>query len=137
MNSFQKYIPEWALRLGFGFMFLYSGVDLIRHPTGWYWAVRPLPWIIQSFITNQIGIDQYLRAQGMIELLFAFIFFAWFLPGLMVKAVSMLVAIEMAAILLLVGLSGDTFRDIGLLGGAIALMGLLKNNLPILQESLQ
>lgn len=138
MNTFQKYIPEWALRLGLGFMFLYSGIDLIRHPTGWYWAVRPLPWVIQSFITNQIGIDQYLRAQGMIELLFAFVFLAWFLPRLLVRMVSMLVAIEMAAILLLVGLSGDTFRDIGLLGGAIALMGLLsKNNLPILQESAQ
>ena len=138
MNTFQKYIPEWALRLGFGFMFLYSGIDLIRHPTGWYWALRPLPWVIQSFITNQIGIDQYLRAQGMIELLFAFVFLAWFLPRLLVRTVSMLVAIEMAAILLLVGLSGDTFRDIGLLGGAIALMGLLsKNNLPILQESAQ
>ena len=121
MNTFQKYIPEWALRLGFGFMFLYSGIDLIRYPTGWYWAVRPLPWAIQNIINTQIGLDRYLQIQGGVELLFAFVFFAWFLPRFMLKAVSVLVAIEMAAILLLVGIIGDSFRDIGLLGGAIAL----------------
>ena len=102
-------------------MFLYSGIDLIRYPTGWYWAVRPLPWVIQDIINTQIGLDRYLQIQGGVELLFAFVFFAWFLPGFMLKMVSMLVAIEMAAILLLVGIIGDSFRDIGLLGGAIAL----------------
>ena len=121
MNTFQKYIPEWALRLGFGFMFLYSGIDLIRYPTGWYWAVRPLPWVIQNIINTQIGLDRYLQMQGLVELLFAFVFFAWFLPRFLLKTVSMFVAIEMAVILLLVGIIGDSFRDIGLLGGAIAL----------------
>ena len=121
MNTFQKYAPEWALRLGFGCMFLYSGIDLIRHPTGWYWAVRPLPWVIQNIINTQIGIDRYLQMQGIGELIFAVIFLAWFLPKWIVKVISLLVVIEMAAILLLVGVIGDTFRDIGLLGGAIAL----------------
>ena len=121
MNILQKNIPEWSLRIGFGCMFLYSGIDLIRHPTGWYWAVRPLPWFIQNIINTQIGIDRYLRMQGGLELIFAFIFFAWFLPKWAVKIVSLLVVIEMVAILLLVGIIGDSFRDIGLLGGAIAL----------------
>lgn len=126
MSSLQKKLPEWALRLGFGFLFLYSGLDLLRHPTGWYWAVRPLPWVIQNLINTSIGIDQYLRMQGVVELIFAFVFFAWFLPQWIVKAVSLLVAIEMAAILLLVGVSGDTFRDIGLLGAALALFFMMK-----------
>ena len=120
MDIFKKNIPEWALRIGFGFMFLYSGIDLILHPTGWYWAVRPLPWVIQNIINTQIGIDRYLQTQGSIELIFALVFFAWFLPKWIVKIVSLLVVIEMAAILLLVGIGGDTFRDIGLLGAAIA-----------------
>lgn len=109
------------LRLGLGGMFLYSGFDLLRHPAGWYWAVRPLPWVIQNAINNWIGIDQYLRAQGIVELVFALMFFAWFLPRRMVKTVSLLVSFEMATILLLVGVGGDTFRDIGVLGAATAL----------------
>lgn len=125
MNALKKQVPEWVLRFGFGCMFLYSGIDLIRHPMGWYWAVRPLPWTVQSIINNQIGIDQYLRAQGAVELLFALVFFAWFLPRWMVSVVSALVALEMAAVLLLVGIIGDTFRDIGLLGGAVALVAFL------------
>ena len=125
MNTFQKNLPEWALRLGFGCMFLYSGIDLIRHPTGWYWAVRPLPWFVQNIINTQIGIDRYLQMQGITELLFAAIFFAWFLPKWVVMLVSILVALEMAGILLLVGIIGDSFRDIGLLGAAIALASLL------------
>lgn len=125
MNALKRQVPEWVLRLGFGCMFLYSGIDLIRHPTGWYWAVRPLPWAVQSIINNQIGIDQYLRAQGAIELLFALVFFAWFAPRWIVLVVSILVALEMGVILLLVGVIGDTFRDIGLLGGAIALVAFL------------
>ena len=121
MKSSQNKISEWALRLGFGFLFLYSGLDLVRHPTGWYWAVRPLPLVVQNLIDNSIGIDRYLRMQGAVELIFALVFLMWFVPRWIVKIVSLLVALEMAAILLLVGLSGDTFRDIGLLGGALAL----------------
>ena len=128
MNFLQKKLPEIALRLGFGCMFLYSGFDLIRHPTGWYWAVRPLPWVIQNFINTTIGVDQYLRMQGIVELIFALVFFGWFMPRWIVKIVSLLVTLEMAAILLLVGLSGDTFRDIGLLGAAWALVNILTRN---------
>lgn len=121
MDSLSKKLPEIALRLGLGCMFLYSGLDLLRHPTGWYWAVRPLPQFIQNLIDASVGIDSYLRMQGVVELVFAAVFFAWFLPRWIVKIVSLLVALEMATILLLVGVSGDTFRDIGLLGAATAL----------------
>ena len=117
----KKNTSGWALRLGLGLMFCYSGLDLIQHPTGWYWAVRPLPDFLQSIINNQIGINHYLQMQGVVELFFAFIFFAWFLPKKIVKIAALLTALEMAGILLLVGLNGETFRDIGLLGGAVAL----------------
>ena len=121
MNRLQKSFPEWALRFGLATMFLYSGIDLLRHPTGWYWAVRPLPLVMQNFINASVGIDRYLQIQGVSELVFALVFFAWFLPRWCVTIASALVALEMAVILLLVGLSGDTFRDIGLLGAAVAL----------------
>ena len=85
------------------------------------WALRPLPAAIQSMITNSIGIDRYLRMQGIGELIFAAVFLGWFMPRQIVKLISLLVALEMAGILLLVGVGGDTFRDIGLLGGALAL----------------
>ena len=80
MNTFQKYIPEWALRLGLGFMFSYSGSDLIRHPTAWYWALRALPDFLQAIINNSVGASRYLQMQGVVELFFALAFFAWFLP---------------------------------------------------------
>ena len=101
-------------------MFCYSGLDLIQHPTGWYWAVRPLPDFFQTLI-NAIGINRYLQIQGVVELMFAFAFFAWFLPKKILKIAALLTTLEMAGILLLVGINGETFRDIGLLGGAVAL----------------
>src|SRR5947207_2318187 len=122
MNSgMQKSLSLWALRLGLGFMFLYSGLDLVRHPTGWYWAVRPLPDFIKNIITDEIGMNRYLMLQGVGELVMAFVFLAWFLPAKIVKIVAALAAAEMAAILLLVGLNSETFRDIGLLGAGAAL----------------
>lgn len=127
MGTFQQKIPEWALRLGFGFMFLYSGFDLLRHPTGWYWAIRPLPQFIQNLIDVSVGIDSYLRIQGIAEIVFALVLLGWFLPRWIVQIVSLLVALEIAAILLLVGISGDTFRDIGLLGAALALFFLKRS----------
>ena len=119
MKNSQK-ISEWFLRLGLAGTYLYSGYDLFMHPSAWHWAIRPLPEFIQGII-NSFGIDQYLRIQGASELFFALLFLLWFLPRPIVRIVTLLAALEMASILLFVGIGGDTFRDIGLLGAALAL----------------
>ncbi len=116
--------PIWWLRLGLGGVYLYTSTDLILHPTGWYWAVRPLPQFIQTIIED-IGINTYLRVQGAGELLIAFVLLAWFLQPRVVAIASLLVALQMALILIFVGLTLGTFRDVGLLGAALALSALL------------
>ncbi len=122
MSLFRKLNPEWLLRLGLGLMYVYSGLDIFRHPTAWYWAVRPLPQFLQVLINNQIGINTYLKLQAAGELVLAFAFLAWFLPRKFVRWAALLAAVEMALILWLVGVDGVTFRDIGLLGAALALV---------------
>lgn len=122
MNSaLAKLNPILVLRITLGLMYLYSGIDIVRHPTGWYWAIRPLPAFIQYIINNQIGIDNYLLMQGAGEILLAIFFIVWFLPRIILKSAALFSTIEIAAILLFVGIDAVTFRDIGLLGGALAL----------------
>lgn len=123
MNNSSQKKAIWALRLGLAAMFGYSGIDILRHPTAWYWAVRGLPAFVQNII-NTIGIDTYLMFQGASEVFFALVFLLWIWPRL-TRAVALLAAIEMAAILLMVGVDSITFRDFGLLGAAMGLFFLL------------
>lgn len=117
-------LAEWSLRLGLAAMFGYSGIDILLHPTAWYWAVRGLPLFVQNII-NTIGIDTYLMLQGASEVFFALVFLVWVWPRL-TRAVALLAAVEMAAILLMVGVDSITFRDFGPLGAAVALFFLLQ-----------
>lgn len=134
MNFTRKINPQWPLRLGLGFMFLYSGLDIIRHPTAWYWALRPLiklaPESLVTTISNQTFLNKYLLFQGSAELILAFVFLAWFLPKNFAKWAAAIASLEMAAILILVPIDAITFRDIGLLGAAFALFVILSNLSP-------
>ncbi len=128
MNFFNKIKPELALRLSFGAMYIYSGWDIFQNPSGWTWAIQRLPEFMSKAIMSIPAIPGFaasgdlvfLRIQGLGELVFAAIFLLWFLPARLVKWVALLSAVEMALILWLVGVSGDTFRDIGLLGASLA-----------------
>ena len=128
MNLLNKIQPEWALRLGIGVMYLYSGQDLIRSPRAWIWA---LPYWLRQMISGVISVDVYLRIQGGVEIIMALVFFAWFLKPTLVKWIALLSTLEMAGILVLAFLPWSennfliTFRDIGLLGGSLALFLLL------------
>src|SRR3989344_9403707 len=113
----------WSLRLGLAAMFGYSGIDILLHPTAWYWAVRGLPLFVQNII-NTIGIDRYLMLQGASEVFFALVFLLWIWPRL-TRAVALLAAFEMGLILLMVGVDSITFRDFGPMGASVALFFLL------------
>ena len=125
MPTNQKY-AVWSLRLGLAAMFGYSGIDILIHPTAWYWAVRGLPLFMQNII-NLIGIDTYLMLQGASEVFFALVFLLWMWPRL-TRVVSLLAALEMTLILWMVGVDAVTFRDFGPLGAALALFFLLSRN---------
>ncbi len=122
--------PEWALRLGLGAMYVYSGVDIIRHPTSWFWAVRPLlkwlPVSIQASLGAPEVMTKYLVFQGIGELALAFIFLAWFMPRYIIKWAALLSVIEFVGILIVLPIDAITFRDIGLLGAFVALWSILR-----------
>lgn len=119
MIFFQKIKPEWALRLGLGLMYLYSGFDLFYYPHHWYGFV---PQWFSRGVSQVASIDLYLRLQGVGEFLIGLLFLAWFSGKWGVRTASVLAALEMAVILLFVGIDPITFRDIGLLGAALAIL---------------
>ncbi len=121
MNFLRKISPALVLRFSLGVSYIYSGYDLFMHPTGWYWAIRPLPQFLQTIINDKIGTDLYLKTQGIGELALALVFLVWFLPKKLVRFAALLVAFQMASILIFLGIRGDTFRDIVILGAALAL----------------
>ncbi len=127
-----KLTPEWSLRVGLGVMYFYSGIDILRHPTAWFWALRPvfrfLPISVQSTLTVPATMTKFLMAQGVAELLFAFILLAWFLPNKCTQWVAGLTVLEMAGILMIIPIDAVTFRDFGLLGAGLALFLLLNGN---------
>ncbi len=120
MNPLRVLKPEWALRLGLGAMYLYSGYDFIANPQHWYGFVPQ--WFSRAIVPAVFpSIDTYLRFQGAGEFLLGFLFLAWFLPRSVLKLAAAAAALEMALILYFVGIDPITFRDIGLLGAALAL----------------
>ncbi len=121
MNLFDKLTSQFFLRLGLGAMFAYSGIDILLHPTAWTWALRGLPAFIQTQI-DRIGPEMYLRGQGIAELAMAAAFLAWFLPRPLVRIAAFFAAVEMAAVLVFVGVDAVTFRDIGILGAALGVL---------------
>lgn len=120
MKFLSKISPEWVLRIFFAWMYLYSGVDIFRHPTSWTWAI---PDWFTNLVTPIMPIETYLRIQAVGEIIFALAFLAWFLKPVILKYIAVLAVLEMGGILFLgkTGIDQITFRDIGLLGGLIAL----------------
>lgn len=118
MDSLQKIHPIWSLRIGLGLMYLYSGYDLMANPQHWY-GFAP-KWFSQA--VNTVGsIEMYLRLQGGAELIIGIVFLGWFFGRRVVQIASLVAALEMLVILVFVGIDPITFRDIGLLGSALAL----------------
>ncbi len=125
MNVLQQISPVWPLRLGLGLMYLYSGYDLIAYPHHWYGFVPR--WFAQA-LSSMMPLAQYLRLQGAGEIALGLALLGWFLPVTMVRTAAALAALEMAMILLFVGIDPITFRDIGLFGAAAGLFLLLRRS---------
>jgi len=128
MNFLRRvWSAESILRITLGLMYLYSGIDIIRYPTAWFWAVRALPTQILDII-NKIGMKEFLIGQGVVELLIAAALLIWFVPKKWVRLAALLSSVEMILILLMVGIDAVTFRDIGLIGSGFAIYQLSKRN---------
>ena len=118
MNFLQKISPEWSLRLGLGLVYLYSGYNLLFYPAGWVWAI---PGWFSKIVSQVLPLESYLRMQGGVEIVMALIFIVWFAPRKLVLAAAAFSSLEFLFILLFAPQFSITFRDIGLLGAAIAL----------------
>jgi hypothetical protein len=127
MAWLKKITPEIVLRISLAIMYFYSGFDIVKNPTGWLWAIRSLPEFVKDIFISPIGDTNFLVIQGCIELIFALIFILWFMPKVVVKIAAFLSSLQMAMILLMVGLSLETFRDFGVIGASISLFLLLNN----------
>ena len=134
MNKFLlKITPEGALRVGLGLMYVYSGIDMLLHPTSWLWVIRSsfkfLPDDMRmSLFANQEFINNYVLLQGIAEFILAIIFLSWFIPRYIVKFFVLLSIFKFIAILALVSINAVTFEIVGLLGVSVALWMMLKNN---------
>jgi hypothetical protein len=74
-------------------------------------------------VANAVAsVDAYLRLQGVGELMIAIGLLGWFFPRWCVRLAATLLAVEMTLILLFVGVDAVLFRNIGLLGAALALL---------------
>lgn len=118
LSNSRRIAPEWPLRIGLGFMYIYSGISLIRNPVEW---VGFLPPWFAGVVGSLMPLNTYLLIQGLGELMIALIFLGWFLPRWLVRLGTAVAAIEMVGIVLLAGVDFITFRDLGLLGGTLAL----------------
>lgn len=125
MSILQKIRPEVLLRLGLGLMYLYSGYDLVVNPQHWYGFVPR--WFSQA-VTQVSSVESYLRFQGTGEIVIGLIFLGWFFGRRWVRIASLVAAAEMALILLFVGIDPITFRDIGLLGAALAMLAIARHD---------
>lgn len=109
----------WILRAGLGLTFLYSGWDLIANPYNWYGFV---PEWFAAMVTPIMSLEMFLSMQGIGELALAAAMIAWFLPRRVVRVAAALAVAHLFVIILAVGIDPVTFRDIGLLGAALALL---------------
>ena len=110
---------EWPLRLGCGCVNLYAGFFLLTDPARYYKYVPS--WL--SHVANAVAsVDAYLRLQGIGEIMIALCLLGWFFPRWCVRVASTLLTVEMTLILVFTGVDAVTFRNIGLVGAALALL---------------
>lgn len=105
------------LRLGLAAVFIWFGVDKFLNPQ--YWLSS---WIPQSALSvaSKVGVSgiDFVYASGVFELLVG----ASVLSNIFVKVFSVLALIFLITVLLTFGISEVLIRDIGLMGGFLALL---------------
>ena len=111
---FMRYtIAHAILRLSLGLTYLWSGIDIIRHPALW------VGWF-PVWLTNVSPLKEtpLLMIQAVTQLIIA----AMLLIGMRVRWIAGLSVFFFTAILLCAGQYVITFRDIGLLGISLFLV---------------
>jgi uncharacterized membrane protein YphA (DoxX/SURF4 family) len=111
-NTYNPAIASLLIRVGLAAVFLYAGVDAFKHPQAW---ISYIPAFSTHFLDAKTSLDII----SVIQILLA----GLLISGQLLK-LSALVAISFFAGLLVFNLDTFliTFRDIGLIGAAAALL---------------
>jgi len=107
----------FAVRLGLAIVFFWFGIDKFIHPTYWLNAWVP-PWFLDFLTKTSISGTQYVYINGIFEVLVAISL----ILGIFTKFFSTLAIIFLTAILIVNGFTEVTVRDIGLVGGFLAVL---------------
>lgn len=100
-----------VLRLGLGLVFLWIGIDILRHPDLWLGFVpESLPFGIPRAVALQMN--------GFLDILLGILLMVRILP----KTAAALAVLHLVGILVTQGINAILIRDVGLLGGALALL---------------
>lgn len=106
-----------ALRLGLAAVFLWFGIDKFFHPDYWINA-----WITPraTSLIELVGFStqQFIYLNGIFEILVG----VSLITSLFPKFFSLLAIIFLTSVIFFVGLNEVTIRDIGLIGGLIAIL---------------
>lgn len=101
-----------VLRMGMGITFLWIGILIVRDPAGWGGFLQP--WVLKLLI---MPVEQVMMVTAVLDMLIGLLF----LIDTWTFAASFIASIHLVVILVTAGINEVTVRDIGLLGGTIAL----------------
>ncbi|MEK7151627.1 MAG: DoxX family membrane protein [Patescibacteria group bacterium] len=106
-----------VLRLGLAVVFLWFGIDKIFHPV--YWLNAWVPDSIESLILRfNIGLTEFVYLNGIFEMLVGLSL----ITGIFIRALSILAIIFLINVVIFVGISEVTIRDVAIIGGFISVV---------------
>lgn len=100
------------VRVGMGITFLWIGILILRDPAGWGGFLQP--WALKLLI---MPVEQVMMATAVLDMLVGLLL----LIDTWTFMASFIASIHLVVILITTGINEVTVRDIGLLGGTIAL----------------
>src|SRR5688572_27498154 len=100
-----------VLRLGLAAVFLWIGIDIVRHPDAW---IGYLPSSLPFNLTRELA----LRLNAVVDMAIGILLLA----GRLRRLTSLLAVLHLLGIIVVHGIDQVIIRDVGLLGAALALL---------------
>ena len=107
----------WVLRIGLAVVFFWFGIDKFFHPDYWLNAWVP-QWVVPFAARFGVTAVQLIYINGIFEVLIGLSL----LTGVFMRFFSLLGVLFLLAIMVFIGLNEITVRDVGLMGGLLAIV---------------
>lgn len=108
-----KITPYYILRIGLAVTFLWIGFLILKNPEAWGGYLQP--WAVELL---PIPLAQAMMGTAILDIAIGAFLLINFLPWL----AALVGAVHLVVIMITSGITDITVRDIGLLGGTLALM---------------